>query len=367
MIEHYFWGFDLGNISFYGRHFSFFLLGYMAVDFFFALSGFVLAEAYFRRLGDGMDPWDYARRRVIRLIPMQWIGIAFGVPALAFTMWASGTGSAFPQTLPSLFLNLLMIPDFIGRWSLELSAPIFGGNIYPFNGPGWSLFFELAVSLTFVFSWRWKDRTLLLVVLLCLALFLGIQVVHAISHHQRIAFDFNVGFSRDNFLTGFLRSIQAFYLGLWLWCRFARNRGTNPISFLKIHPLLLYFLLFALLSVPSNLKGLLPVAIFVAFTPFLIVAGMSADALLSPSLKRVSKWLGWISYPVYCVHYPVGQLVRLAGTRFGWSGWTIFAVACLISIAVAAITCRFIEEPARAWLTRLLRGRRAPATVLVGP
>jgi peptidoglycan/LPS O-acetylase OafA/YrhL len=87
--------------------------GYLAVDFFFLLSGFVVAYAYDDRLVAGMSQWDFFKRRLVRLQPMIILGGLIGAALLGFQHW-----SLFPkldtvttwQVLGVLLLGFVMIP-----------------------------------------------------------------------------------------------------------------------------------------------------------------------------------------------------------------------------------------------------------------
>ena len=113
--------------------------GYLAVDFFFILSGFVIGYAYDDRWKT-MTTKDFIKRRLIRLHPMVVLGAVLGVIAFYIQgceKW-DGTHVSISMVMLALLINLFLIPAVPG------SGPEIRGNgeMFPLNGPSWSLFFE---------------------------------------------------------------------------------------------------------------------------------------------------------------------------------------------------------------------------------
>ena len=114
--------------------------GYLAVDFFFMLSGFVIGYAYDDRWGKSLTMSGFFRRRLIRLHPMVMLGALIGTVSFLLTgmeRW-DGTHSTLLLTLIALVCSWLMIPALPG-----MQRDVRGnGEMFPLNGPCWSLFFE---------------------------------------------------------------------------------------------------------------------------------------------------------------------------------------------------------------------------------
>jgi len=112
--------------------------GYLAVDFFFILSGFVIGYAYDDRWGK-MTGKDFFRRRLIRLQPMVIMGALLGTITFLIAgseMW-DGTKVPLTMIMLALLLHLFLIPALPGA-----GAEVRGnGEMFPLNGPSWSLFF----------------------------------------------------------------------------------------------------------------------------------------------------------------------------------------------------------------------------------
>ena len=136
--------------------------GYLAVDFFFILSGFVVGYAYDdrwrKRPGNasgvcgGMGIKDFLKRRLVRLHPMVMLGAVLG--AVTFLIQGSvqwdGTHVPFGAVMLAMLLGMFLIPAYPG-------APyeVRGNNeMYPLNGPSWSLFFEYIGNILYALVLR---------------------------------------------------------------------------------------------------------------------------------------------------------------------------------------------------------------------
>lgn len=113
--------------------------GFLAVDFFFVLSGFVMGYAYDERLETGsLTTGGFIRRRLIRLHPMVVMGVAVGLVCYVLqgcTLW-DGTSVPWSQILTAVVFGLFLIPS---PKALDVRGNY---EAFPLNGPHWSLFFE---------------------------------------------------------------------------------------------------------------------------------------------------------------------------------------------------------------------------------
>src|ERR1700683_2829054 len=110
----------------------------LAVDFFFILSGFVIAHSYGGRLRNGMNPLEYIGKRLIRLYPMFVLGILIGAPVLFLLERAGAANAPARFIVGSVLYNLLFLPDI---------SNFQNGELFPANPPAWSLFFEMIASV----------------------------------------------------------------------------------------------------------------------------------------------------------------------------------------------------------------------------
>ena len=137
--------------------------GYLAVDFFFILSGFVIGYAYDDRWKT-MTVKDFIKRRVIRLHPMVVMGAVIGAVMFYFQgcpVW-DVTKVTVAALLLATFVNALLIPATPGTEIRGL------GEMYPLNGPSWSLFFEYIGNILYALIIR-KFSTKALAVLVVAA------------------------------------------------------------------------------------------------------------------------------------------------------------------------------------------------------
>ena len=134
--------------------------GYLAVDFFFILSGFVVGYAYDDRWTK-MTVREFLTRRLVRLQPMVVIGALIGAVMFYTQGCPVWDVSAVPvaMLLVATLMNAFMIPATPG-------AEIRGvGEMYPLNGPAWSLFFEYIGNVLYaLFIRRLSTRALAVLV-----------------------------------------------------------------------------------------------------------------------------------------------------------------------------------------------------------
>ena len=122
-----------------GGHIATLNHGHIAVDFFFILSGFVISYAYDDRWGQ-MSTWQFFKRRLVRLHPMLVMGAVIGALAFAFAgfeKWEDKGVTPVGWVMVAMLLTMFMIPAVPGA-PYEVRG---NGEMFPLNGPGWSLFF----------------------------------------------------------------------------------------------------------------------------------------------------------------------------------------------------------------------------------
>ena len=323
--------------------------GYLAVDFFFILSGFVVGYAYDDRWTK-MTVRKFLTRRLVRLQPMVVIGALIGAVMFYTQGCPVWDVSAVPvaMLLVATLMNAFMIPATPG-------AEIRGvGEMYPLNGPAWSLFFEYIGNVLYaLFIRRLSTRALTVLVAAAGCGLAAFSVWGPLG-------DICVGFSLtgENIVGGSLRLLFAFPAGLLLSRVFrpVRVRGAFWIGSLAV---------VALASVPRIggsehlwMNGVYDALCAVVLFPLIVwigASGKTTDRVTS----RICKFLGDISYPLYMVHYPFIYLyyawVKNENLTFGQS---LPGAAALVagSVALAWLCLRFYDEPVRRFLSkRLLR------------
>lgn len=321
--------------------------GYLAVDFFFILSGFVVGYAYDDRWKK-MTVKNFLKRRFIRLHPMVVIGAIIGAVMFYFqgcSVWDVSKVSV-GMLLAATLMNALLIPAAPGTEIRGL------GEMYPLNGPSWSLFFEYIGNILYaLFIHRLPTKALTVLVALAGC---GLAAFAIWGPLGDLCFGFAL--DGDNMLGGSLRLLFSFSAGLLLSRVFkpTRIRGAFWICSLSV---------VALLAVPRIggsehlwMNGLYDTLCALALFPLLVYLGASGKTT-DRITTRVCKFLGDISYPLYMVHYPFIYLyyawVKNENLTFGES---LPGAAALVvgSIVLAYLCLKLYDEPVRRFLTKHL-------------
>jgi len=323
--------------------------GYLAVDFFFILSGFVIGYAYDDRWGK-MTRKDFFRRRLIRLQPMVIMGAVLGTITFLIAgseMW-DGTQVPLSMVMLALLLHLFLIPALPGA-----GAEVRGnGEMFPLNGPSWSLFFEYIGNILYALFLRRLSTRALQVLVALTAVALATFAIGNFSGFGHLGVGWTLA---DNNLTGgFLRLLFAFSAGLLMSRIFrpVRVRGAFWISGLAI---------VVLLSMPyiGNgeapwMNGIYDALCTIVLFPLLVWLGASG-LTTDKATTRVCRFFGDISYPLYMVHYPFMYLF------YAWvwknelsfaQAWPV-ALALLFGIIVLAwLVLKLYDEPLRKFLSK---------------
>ncbi len=336
------------------HNYSFLSNTFIAVDFFFILSGFVISHSYGQKLMNGMRASDYILRRIGRLFPMMVIGLIIG--AVSFYFLVDPSDFSHREIIASVTLNLFFIPYLNHKITFSAAT----GNIFPVDPPLWSIFFELTVSVLFIGLIRLGSRTLeklgiLSYALLCVACLIG----------GLIGYNNNIGdpggFEADNFLSGFPRVFYGFICGMILY----RLQGTpsryrllNRLQQLpSLNPIWLYAALALMLICPVKLSGFYYLIAIVFLAPFLIMYGGKAQCHNSIILF-LSESLGWLSYPIYCLHMPVLFGIRVLAARHmvtDYFGLPIEIVTIAITLILATLSAVVVDKYFRKRFEDVLR------------
>lgn len=340
-----------------GRGIDTFNHGYLAVDFFFILSGFVISYAYDDRWHSSMTLGGFFKRRLIRLHPMLVMGAIIGCITFCIqgcVKW-DGSSTATWQIILALVLSMLFIPAYPGA-AHEVRG---NGEMFPLNGPSWSLFFEYIGNIIYaLFIRRLSNRLLALFVAVTGVLF-TIFAIFNISGYENIG----VGWTLDNvnFFGGTLRMLFPFSLGMLL------SRNFKPVKIRGIFWLssVALFLLFSVPFIPSvnNLciNGIYEIfCISVAF-PLIVWLGASGCTSDKYSTK-VCGFLGNISYPLYITHYPImylfyAWLIDNKLYTFG-NTWHVAIGVILFNILMAYACLKFYDEPIRKKLAAMFMNKK---------
>jgi len=267
---------------------------HLAVDFFFGLSGFVLAHAYLGKLASGkMGLAEFAMVRLVRLYPLYLLSLT------AVLVWLAGmvalgkpipwSGQALAGKLP---FALLMLPSP----SLDPN-----GYLYPFNIAAWSILFEVGINLVLAMAClrglgtrsRWA-----VVVLSGAVLAVQMLVQGELG-----------GASWNNVIAGIPRVFFSFFLGVQIYEWHQRRAAAAPPAIQGYWALVPLGLLLACLYAPDHL-WLQLLTVFV-FSPLLIMT-LSRTELPAGRLGNALQRAGVLSYAVYVLHGTV---------LLAWMGW----------------------------------------------
>ncbi|NLR62394.1 acyltransferase [Chitinophaga polysaccharea] len=307
--------------------------GFLAVDFFFCLSGFVIGYAYDER-APKLGLRAFFRNRLVRLHPMVIWGSVIGLLGYIFDPYIgaasvaeAGTGKILAAFVCSLLL--LPFPWLPGRFS----------GLFPYNTPAWSLFMEYLINVVYAFvllriSKRWQ----------LLLLVISAAWIIAVARHRGWII---TGWDAPTFLDGFARVSFSFLAGLTIF-RF-NLIIKNRLNFLWLAALLIGILLF-----PHYEKDWITemVLVIVAF-PLLLSLG--AGAQVSGWLRSCCVFTGRLSYPLYMTHIWAVWLFGNYLTKMKPAPGDMYLAALAVlagTVLLGYLALRYYDEPVRKWLTQ---------------
>lgn len=311
---------------------------YLAVDFFFVMSGFVIASAYEERFKNGLRTSQFFWMRAIRFYPLYVIGAIIGSVSAALA-WRMGAGELNLFGLVSaIVLGLVMLPSPDFNYALVL---------YPTNVPGWSLFYEIAINVFYVAFWKKLTNTVLILTVSIAA----VMLIASAFHFGNL----DIGAYWQTFIGGSIRVYFSFFLGVIIY-RFGLPRlGPRILSWTPL------FIIAALFTV--HLDG----AARIFFDLFCVLFLFPAIVMLAASIEptRISQtifeYIGEASFAVYAIHAPIFEMARRAVRMYGHSPAAFSpgaGVALLVLIFFAALALsRYYDPLARRILSNAIRSR----------
>lgn len=332
--------------------------GYLAVDFFFILSGFVISYAYDDRWGKNLSMGNFFKRRLIRLHPMVIMGAVLG--AITFCLQGSvqwdGTHIATSMIMLSLLCTILFIPAMPGV-GYEVRG---NGEMFPLNGPCWSLFFEYIGNILYALFIRRLPTKALAVLVVLLGAGLATFAITDVSGYGNIG----VGWTLDavNFLGGSLRMLFPFSLGMLLARNFRPIKVRGAFWICTILLIVLFSVPFLEGTESFSRNGVYEAFCIIIAFPILLWIGASGSTTDNRSTK-ICKFLGDISYPLYVVHYPFmylfyAWLIKNQLFTFGET-WQVALGVYAWNILIAYLCLRLYDEPVRKYLAnRFLRKKQ---------
>ena len=337
--------------------------GYLAVDFFFVLSGFVIGYAYDDRW-DRMTVWSFFKRRLIRLHPMVIFGTLFG--ALMFYFGGCNEFLQINQT-PWWMLLLVMFWCFT-MVPLPHTMDIRGwGETNPLNGPAWSLQWEYLANILYALVIRRLSKVALGV---CVAIFAVLTIILCLNIditgflEARNWASYTVvggwGTTPDQLQVGLTRLLYPFFCGLLISRLGKLIKVKAGFWWCSLAIVVLLCMPWMGLGTEGDSRwtnGLYEAfCILVAF-PLIVAVGAGSSVTGSKS-SAINKFLGEISYPIYITHYPLiyMQMAWVNNHPDAPLATHIFVAVStfLLAILVAYGAYKLYDLPVREWLKKKL-------------
>lgn len=324
--------------------------GYLAVDFFFVLSGFVIGYAYDDRWGK-MSLKEFFKRRLIRLQPMVVLGAVTG--ALCFYF---GAGEQFPLIAQTPVWKLLLVM-LMGCLLLPIppAADVrVWGEMFPLNGPAWSLFYEYIANILYAVVIRRFSRLLLTI----LTVLSGLAIIHLTIWGGTGSVLGGHMLTGEQFLIGMIRVMYPFFCGLLLF-RLGKTIRLRA-GFWICSLVLAAVLFFPRIGGDEHIwmNGLFQSVSILLVFPLIVLAGAGSPIKGKYSVG-ICRFLGNISFPLYIIHYPFVYLYMAYATEHDMTwreGWPLMIVVGVGCVLLAYASLKLYDEPVRRWLRdRFLR------------
>lgn len=325
--------------------------GYLAVDFFFILSGFVIGYAYDDRWKRNMTLGNFFTRRLIRLHPMIIMGTIIG--AITFCIQGSvqwdGSHVATSAVMLALLAAMFFIPAYPGA-GYDVRG---NGEMFSLNGPSWSLFFEYIGNILYaLFIHRLSNRGLAILVALSGIGLAWFALFDIVGYGM-----LGVGWTLDgaNFWGGMLRMLFPFSLGMLLSRHFRPIKIRGAFWICSAVLLILFCVPYIEGKSPVCLNGVYELICIALIFPALVWIAASGKTTDKQS-TRICRFLGDISFPLYAIHYPLMYLFYawlIKNKLYTFTEcWQMAALVYTGSILLAYLCLKCYDEPARKWLSR---------------
>lgn len=311
--------------------------GFLAVDFFFCLSGFVIAYAYDSRISD-MGLRTFVKLRLIRLQPLVVIGSVLGLLTFLFDPFSNLYAIyGFKETMLLFVTSVFMIPYPV------VSERFF--NLFNLNAPSWTLFWEYVANLvyaTILFKATKKVLNTLALLSAAVLFYIGWQYGNLLG-----------GWDGSTFFHGLARISFSFTMGMLVF-----RSGwiiKNKLGLIGMSALLML----AFLTPYNDLWSWIVEPIIVVFY-FPLIVSLGAGASLANKHYKINKFSGDISYPLYMTHYPFmwvfANYVVVVEPTVAQLNWVI-PISIISLIGFAYLVTVYIDLPIRSYLRSILKSR----------
>lgn len=324
----------LFHVSQAGNNSNFAPNGYLAVDFFFILSGLVISRTFEGRLKGGMSVKTFAISRIIRLYPVFLLGLLLdGARRIIVVTQGKDYGYGYSQIAQAFLSELFFIPSVKADDQL----------LFLINPPAWSLLTEVLLNIIFALTlYRLRSKLLAVTALIAFVI---------LAYQASLTGTYSMGAYWYDAAIGPLRGLFGFSVGI-LIARTCVTSTTNSWRVLAV----IATLIFVLFLPDTVVINTLVIGIIL---PGIVIVGSRIEP--PPALNRLFSMLGEASYPMYAIHFAMMYSLNKILIKIGVTGNTTFYVASAIVFFAGLAVSRFYEIPIRRMLTRVFLTSSRPA------
>ncbi len=335
--------------------------GYLAVDFFFVLSGFVISYSYDDRWEE-MSLWNFIKRRFIRLHPYVIFGTFFGSLIFYFQDCENFPlikNCKFYQVLICLIwgITIIPIPSYfdIRGWK----------ETNPLNGVIWTLQLEYFGNFIYAILIRRISNLILLILIFfsCILTFIlcfNFDFFNILKERNELSYTVIGGWSLNlcHIFIGFVRLLYPFLIGIYISRKKLLIKTKYPFFGCC-------FLICLSLGMPfvgneyiRFTNGIYDFFVIIFVFPLIVSIGAGTEIDDNNFISKICNLLGEISYPIYITHYPLIYIQQSFATNYHYRSteehiFVSFSIFILI-IFVAFSSLNLYDKPFRVLLRHLL-------------